>query len=57
MRAFLTLHPDLVVEGPMEIRENCDAPIRVKLLETAQQMINCRVMVLEAFQCGRLLLC
>jgi hypothetical protein len=33
--------------------ENCETPIRMKLLETGQQTINCQVTVLEALQCGR----
>jgi hypothetical protein len=59
-RAILALHSDLVVEWQTTILENRDAPIRVKLLETARQTINCRVTVLIAFQCGRrrlLLIC
>jgi hypothetical protein len=48
MQALLVLLPDFLAQLQSELRECCEAHIRVKSMNAAQQTINCWISVLEA---------
>jgi hypothetical protein len=48
MQALLVLLPDFLAQLQSELRERCEAHIRVKSMKAAQQTMNCCISVLEA---------